>query len=326
MRLISKRAGLRALLATSALTVKATAASAQQTAAYPTVAVRTYASQPALVDSVNTHWIETPSGLIVIDAQRILAEAEAAVRHVQAAGKPVLGIFITHPHTDHYGGLSVFRRAFPNAPVFASAETVRSMREDSKGYNDARRRRHGEMFPTQAVIDATLPNRIVKDGDVVELGGARIEIWELRENEAEVMTMLHLPEQRALFVGDLVNDGFVPVPFENADNWLAQLDEIERRFPDVAMVYMGHGVPGSARERIAAQRRYLVDLRDAVRGATTDKLFSADEADRVVFELEGKYPHWHGVGGQPRRDVLRFVAGLVAQQQGARVETEARFR
>lgn len=297
-------------------------AAAQASAAPNRPAVRTYASEPALVDSVNTHWIEIERGVVVVDAQRVLPEAERALRHIRAAaaGKPILGIFVTHPHTDHYGGLGVLKAAAPDAPIFAAAETIRSMAEDTKGFNAARRRRHGEIFPTQEAISANLPNRTLRDGDVVELGGLRIEIAEKRENEAEVTTLLHLPAQRLLFVGDLVNDGFVPVPFESLDRWLTQLDEIERGFPDARTVYMGHGVPGPTAPRIAAQRAYLVAIRDLVREAVArDGELSAAAAESITFELEARFPHWHGVGGNTRQEVLRQVEVAVARQHGARV-------
>ncbi|MEO1237987.1 MAG: hypothetical protein AAFX76_14480, partial [Planctomycetota bacterium] len=50
------------------------------TAAASAGKVQTYASPALDVDSVNTHLIPTPAGLIVFDAQRLLPEAERVVR------------------------------------------------------------------------------------------------------------------------------------------------------------------------------------------------------------------------------------------------------
>ena len=306
-----------------ALLVAAWPAAAQTT---DQITVHTYAAQPKLVDTVNTHWIETGDGLIVIDAQRVFPEAERAVRHIQALDKPVLAIFVTHPHTDHYGGLPVFRDAFPEAPVYAAAVTIRSMREDSRGYNAARLSRHGEIFPTQAVIDANLPERVIADGDVIALGGLRIEVHELGASEAEVSSMLYLPDHDVLFAADLINNGFVPAPLEDLDTWLEHLDIIDGRFSDDTMVYIGHGAHGALGDRLPAQRDYLTDLRDAVAAAIQDGLLDSDEADAIALALESRYPHWHGVGGNPRSEVLRAVAGFVAEQRGAEVRSDAAFR
>lgn len=71
---------------------------------------------------VNTYWIQTPGGgIVVIDAQRDLFHAAEAIAAVRAVGKPVRAILITHPHPDHYTGIGLFRQAFPGVVVYCIA-------------------------------------------------------------------------------------------------------------------------------------------------------------------------------------------------------------
>ncbi len=288
--------------------------------------VYTYASQPRFHDSVNTHWIETPNGLIVIDTQRLLSESRRAVQHIRSIGKPVLAVFITHAHSDHYGGLPVFRQVFPDAPVYANRTTTESIRVDRRGYSAARKKRLGDDFASQAQLEAALPDRIITAGQQMEIDGLRIRIDGVDAGEAEEGIVLYLPERGTLFAADNLNNGFVPAPLESLDGWLATLDKWERRYPPDTRVYVGHGREGRLDTLINNQRRYLRLLRKEVQNAITDRLLTVAERDRIAFILEREFPHAHGVGGNPRLAVIQFVVGHVAQQYGATVEALPEFR
>ena len=306
------------------------APTAPQTATAPPVggpSVRTYASQVTDVDAVNTHWVETPAGVVVVDAQRLLPEARRALAHLRAStrsaafpdGKPVLAVVVTHAHTDHYGGLSVLRDAYPDAAVYADPVTAETMRTDADGFNAARRERHGERFPTQAVISANLPTHTARDGGEVTVDGLRLRFHIVGESEAESHTLVELPDHGVLFTGDLVNVGVPAVPFASVDGWLAQLDAFERRFPDVRALYQGHGpAPADPAAAVPEQRAFLTALRDAVAGALADDgRVTEAETEAIVFALEARWPFYTGVAGNTRREMLAFDVERVAGQLAA---------
>lgn len=127
-----------------------------------------------LPDAINMHIVRAPDGLILFDTLRRSDQVADALKVIKLIGEPVAAIVITHAHTDHYGGLSFFRERFPDIPVYASEAIRNEMRDDRIPDNAQRRAMFGDRFPTQATINANLPDQLVTDGQPVMISGLRV--------------------------------------------------------------------------------------------------------------------------------------------------------
>lgn len=245
------------------------------------------------MDRVNLYWIETNEGIVLVDTGRFLSQARYALEEIRASSnKPIIGILITHPHTDHYGALPVFAEAaVKNVPIYASQITYDDIRTDGQGFIAARKQLHGNDFPAHEEIP--LPNRIVKDGDEISLGGLTFQVIDLPKNETIATTLYYLPEQKALFAGDFVVNGDTPFLGDGySANWLAQLQMILNRYPDVT-IYHGHGEPGQARLLIEAQSEYIETVRSLVSNAlATENEVTPQEKANILTQMEAKYPDY----------------------------------
>ena len=255
------------------------------------IVIHRYEAPP--MDAVNLYWIETEDGIVLVDAGRFLSQARYALDEILAVNKPILGILITHPHTDHYGGLPVFAEAaIDNVPIYASQITYDDLKTDAQGFIEARNQLHGNDFPDKDTIP--LPNHIVKTGDTIELGGLTFEVIDLPNNETITTTLYYLPQQNALFAGDFVVNQTIPFLGDGfSNNWLSQLRSLSNEIPPETMIYHGHGEPAKANILIPQQIEYIETVRNLVAEAlSSDREITATEQEQIILQLEQQYANY----------------------------------
>ena len=129
---------------------------------------------------VNSYLVEGANGVVAIDAPLLLSDGRAFRARLEALGKPLLGVLVTHPHPDHYNTITDLV-AGEEVPVIAHHDVDREIRAS----DDSKRAQWGPMFGDEWPASATFPNRTVADEETVELGGLRFTAWDFGPCESE---------------------------------------------------------------------------------------------------------------------------------------------
>jgi glyoxylase-like metal-dependent hydrolase (beta-lactamase superfamily II) len=211
---------------------------------------------------------------VLVDPPLTNAQATEVGDWIEASGRRLGQIYITHGHGDHWFGAIPLLQRFPGVAVRATEGTKQHM----AGQNTTEFRANfwDRVFPGQ------LPAGEV-DVDVVDERGFELEHAlllpiEVGHTDTDATTMLHVPDSGLLVAGDVVYNGVHLYLTESGgvtgiDEWLAALDVAEALKP-VAVV-AGHKNPQAADDasQIQETRKYLTDARDLLKSSTRAQEF-----------------------------------------------------
>ena len=235
---------------------------------------------------VNSYLVEGSDGVVAVDAPLLLSDGRAFRARLDALGKPLLGVLVTHPHPDHYNTVTELL-AGEDVVVIAHRDVDREIRAN----DDAKRAQWGPMFGAEWPAAATFPNRTVSDEESVALGDMRFTAWDFGPCESASETVWLLDGGDIAFVGDLAFNGtHAYLADGRTESWLRAIDRAEEALSNVRTLYLGHGAP-TVPAVLADQRRYLLIAREAIaRIAAGRAQLSAEEASQVTSLMERYLP------------------------------------
>jgi len=207
---------------------------------------------------LNTGYIETPAGAVVIDtgpSRRYGEQMRAAIE--AATGKPVAQVLITHAHPDHFLGNQAFA-ADKIAALPATRQAIQTTGEDLAA--NLYRMVGGWMEATEAQV----PGGEAQPGPLT-IGGRSLRLIALRGHTGADLAVYD-EKTRTLFAGDLVFfQRAATTPNADLAAWLDALDQLDR--VDFAVLMPGHGPVVKDHAAIVQTRAYLTWLRGALQDA-----------------------------------------------------------
>jgi glyoxylase-like metal-dependent hydrolase (beta-lactamase superfamily II) len=169
-------------------------------------------------------------------------------------------------------------------------------------------------------IELVLPNQTFDDALTLRVGDKRVELIEVGPAHTKGDVIVHVPDERVVYTGDILFIGGHPVMWEGpVSNWIAACERIEAM--DVDAIVPGHGPltdkPGVRRLReylayvqAQARARYDAGMPAYAAAKDIDLRDYADwgERERIVVNVDTLYREFSGAG--PRKGVVPCFAAM----------------
>jgi len=184
--------------------------------------------------SNNMGFIVTSEGVVVVDTgmtPELGREFLADIRnHTE---QPVRYVIYTHYHYDHVDGAVAFQQP---GVQFIAQENLPGNLEMLKGLE----RVNQSVLGSPSDVPAVYPDITYRESKTLVLGGREIQLYHVL-GETDDATLVHLPKERVLFIGDLnnANLGSPVLPEGYPEGFIAAVELIEQLAPETLIP--GHG-------------------------------------------------------------------------------------
>lgn len=235
----------------------------------------------------NPAFVLTSKGVVVIDPGSSLQVGRLLLAKIaKTTPSPVIAVFNTHIHGDHWLGNQAIHEAYPNAVIYAHPNMIAKAEVAGEGW-----------LKTMLTLTAgaTMGTRIVpptsalENNDMLRLGDRHFRIYHNGKAHTDGDLMVEVVEEKLMFMGDIVvahraarlDDG-------DLKGNIAAID-IALKTKSVLFV-PGHGQSGG-REVPLAYRTFLSSLYGSVKKYYTQGLSDYAMKDKVSHDLAA-YHQW----------------------------------
>ena len=192
----------------------------------------------------NVTFVVTSAGVVILDSGSSLQIGEMVIRMIRrVTEKPVVAVFNSHFHGDHWLGNHAFVKAFgPQLPIYALAST----RKTIEGYEGKVWRSLMEKWTNQSSsgTEVVPPNRTVDNAQLLRFGDVTLRMHFYGRAHTDADLCVEVVEDRVTQIGDIamanrianIDDGSYPGTFRYYQSL--------QKNAGAQLWLPGHGMPG----------------------------------------------------------------------------------
>lgn len=214
---------------------------------------------------------------VLVDAPTTVAQSIAVADWIEASGKTLTTIYITHGHGDHFFGTGTIQKRFPGARAIAASEVVSRMHDQvapamMEGMWNKR-------FPGLIPDDIVIAEPLAENSFYLE--GHELRVVATGHSDTDDTTCLYVPSLELVVAGDVVYNGVHQYLSESTTHekrldWLAALDAIDALKPKIVIAGHKRSANADGPEVIEETRQYIRDFDRLVNEtSSTPQLYEA---------------------------------------------------
>lgn len=235
--------------------------------------------------------VQTSAGVVVFDPGGSASAGEMVVRKIKTlTNQPVVAVFDSHAHGDHWLGNEAIKVNYPNAVIYGH-KTAKLKITGSDGI------RWLELINkvTDGTAKGTIPigpDLVVKDGDVITIGDTQFRIYHIGKAHTDNDIMIEIVGKDIIFTGDIIRNGMFGVMEEDSSfkgNVAAINVLLEKNF---GLVIPGHGKAGGP-EIAKNYQNYLLTVYGEVEQLYAQGIADFEMKKKIMPKLSA-YESWSG--------------------------------
>jgi len=238
----------------------------------------------------NPGFVQTTAGLVVIDPGSTVQVGEKVLaRMKKISDKPIVAVFNTHIHGDHWLANQAVKAAYPNVKIYGHPEMLKAI-EDGEGKNwvslmDTLTK--GASLGTEVVA----PDHSIDHNNIIKVGDTQFRIHHYGVAHTNTDIMIEAVENSVVFLGDNVLAQRIPRTSDGT--FQGNISAIKNILVSDIKIYVpGHGPTGD-RAMVEDYLNYLTLIYAAAKKAFDEDLDSSDVL-AITKETTAAYKDWAG--------------------------------
>ena len=232
----------------------------------------------------------TSEGAVIVDPGSSLQSGEMVLRMLKdVTDQPVVAVFNTHIHGDHWLGNQAIRAAYPNVPIYGHTEMLAMIKD---GAGDTWVELMDKL--TEGATKGTLvvgPDKALNHGDTIKVGNKTFRIHHHGQAHTRTDLMIEVVEDSVVFLGDNVTTNRIPRMTDG--NFTGNINSVDRILEVEATTWIpGHGNTGDT-AMVKGYREYLAAVYASAKQAFDADMDSSD-VKPIALKATAAYKDWSG--------------------------------